>query len=226
MLAHQRAKGKMFMSNLIVSNFPLKVKKMNEFNVSNLLLGVLLGAIIFGLGLFYMMTHPPKQEDLTLNAEPIVEQTEVEEIPEIPEELTGGHEIVEVTVAEEEEKKPILSDEEIMAKVVHAEAKGEKLLGQVLVAYTILNRCDYRGMTVESVVKEPNQYSYDESIKPTDANYRAVIIAELIKDFIPDLLPDTLMWFANDGYHKGDHCGEPYIQVGNHYFNYLPESEE
>lgn len=211
------------MSNLIISKFPTKVKKMKNFDISNFVMGIAIGLVIVGLTAIYLVTNP-KEDVPMLKAEPIVtEQTTTYEIPEV---LSGGHETVEVTVAEEEEKKPILSDEEIMAKVVNAEAKGEKLLGQVLVAYTILNRVDYRGMTVEAVVKEPNQYSYDENIKPTDANYRAVFIAELIKDFIPDLLPDTMMWFANDGYHTDEHCGKPYIQVGGHYFNYLPESEE
>lgn len=229
MLAHQRVKERCIMSNLIISKFPKKGnrKMKNDEDLRFAISIIALLLVVMGLAIVYIATKPAKQEEIFLKAEPIVTEQATEPV-EIVEELSGGHETVEVTVAEEvkEEKKPILSDEEIMAKVVHAEAKGEKLLGQVLVAYTILNRVDYRGMTVESVVKEPNQYSYDESIKPTDANYRAVIIAELIRDFIPDLLPDTMMWFQAGDYHKGDDCGVPYIHVGGHYFNYLPESED
>ena len=210
----------------IISNFPQKVnKRMNDREDLRFVVWIVaLLLVVAGLSVLYISTREPK-EDFVLKSEPITTEQPTEQA-EIVEELSGGHEKVEVQVAEPEPKKPILSDEDIMAKVVNAEAKGERLLGQVLVAYTILNRCDYYGKTVESIVKEPNQYTYNESIKPTDTNYRAVIIAELIKDFIPDLLPDTLMWFANDGYHKGDHCGEPYMQVGKHYFNYLPESED
>lgn len=217
MLAHQRAKGKMFMSNLIVSNFPLKVKKMNEFNVSNLLLGVLLGAIIFGIGLFYMMTHPPKQEDLTLNAEPIVEQTE--EIPEIPEELTGGHETVEVTVAEEvkEEKKPILSDEEIIAMVVDIEAGVDAdMIAKVAVASVVLNRCDAWGMTVESVIYQKDQFAIAKSYTADDL--RAVEIAQKARD----LFPSNMLYFRNKQYHS---FGVPYMEIGGNYFS-LSESEE
>lgn len=222
MLAHQRAKGNMFMSNLIVSNFPLKVKKMNEFNVSDLLLGVLLGAIIIGLGLFYMMTHPTKQEELTLNAEPIVEQTEVEEIPEIPEELTGGHEIVEV-VSETAElpkdrpsKKPILSDEELEAMVVHAEAGAEEMIGKVAVVAVILNRCDAWGMTPESVIYQKDQFAIADSY--TEEDMRAVEIAQKVRD----LFPSNMLYFRNQHYHT---FGTPYMTIGGHFFS-LEESEE
>ena len=213
------------MSQTILSHFPRKDNlKMKEPDWESLPIIAIAIAGIIGAVLVYNNIHKiiASDELPEVHAQPIY----------IVEELSGGHETVEVETAEkvsEEietpiEKKPILSDEEIAAKVVHAEAKGEKLLGQVLVAYTILNRCDYYGETVETVVKKPGQYSYDENIRPNPSCYRAVIIAEFIKDFIPDLLPDTLMWFANDGYHED--CGEPYIQVGRHYFNYLPEREE
>ena len=198
------------MLTTIISRFG-GIRKVKDFDLSDFICIIGLFAVSIGMAAIYVfILHP--EDNPTLTSYPLVKRVEAVEVREV-------EDIPEV-------KAPVLTDEEIMAKVVNAEAKGERLLGQVLVAYTILNRCDYYGKTVELIVKEPNQYSYDESIKPTDTNYRAVIIAELIKDFIPDLLPDTLMWFANDGYHKGDHCGEPYIQVGKHYFNYLPESEE
>ena len=204
--------------NYIVSQFPQEGKRMEEHNWESLLVGIIAVIGIIGAILIYNNIHGILFADDVpeLHAEPMYVK-----------EVTGGHEIVEV-VSETAElpkdrpsKKTILSDEEIMAKVVHEEAKGERLLGQVLVAYTILNRCDYYGETVETVVSKPNQYSYNPDVKPNESCYRAVIIAELIKDFIPDLLPDTLMWFANDGYHTD--CGKPYIHVGGHYFNYLPE---
>lgn len=171
--------------------------------------------IVVLLTAFYSLVLHPTEEPLPeLNHYPIPEEIVVAEDPEVEE------------IPAQEEKEPILSDEEIIARVVYSESRGEKLLGQVAVAYTILNRCDYYGRTVESIVKEPNQYTYDETVKPSAENFRAVIIAELIKDFIPDLFPDTMMWFKRDDYHTDQHCGKPYIQIGKHYFNYLPESEE
>lgn len=214
MLAHQRVKGKMFMSNLIISNFPLKVKKMNEFNVSNLLFGVLLGAIIFGLGLFYMLTHPAKQEEIFLKAEPIVTEQITEQV-EIVEELSGGHETVEVTVAEEEEKKPILSDEEIIAMVVHAEAQSEPMIGKVAVACVVYNRCDRYGLTVESVVNAKNQFAISDSY--TEEDLRAVEIARDNRD----LYPENMLYFRADAYHT---FGSRWQHIGNHYFSL--ESED
>lgn len=194
---------------------------MKDFNIGDLVAFFLLVLVVVGSVCFYAFVLQPIDETYSLEATPI----EVKDAPgDLPEEIPAD--VIQEVEQKEEHKEPVLSDEEIIARVVYSESRGEKLIGQVFVAYTILNRRDYYGRTVESIVKEPNQYSYDESIKPTDTNYRAVIIAELIRDFLPDLLPDTMMWFANGGYHEGDDCGKPYIQVGNHYFNYLPESEE
>ena len=194
---------------------------MKDFNIGDLVAFFLLVLVVVGSVCFYAFVLHPIDEAYSLESTPI----EVKDVPgDLPEEIPA--EVIQEVEQKEEHKEPVLTDEEIIARVVYSESRGEKLIGQVFVAYTILNRRDYYGRTVESIVKEPNQYSYDESIKPTDTNYRAVIIAELVRDFLPDLLPDTMMWFANGGYHEGDDCGKPYIQVGNHYFNYLPESEE
>ena len=217
------------MSQTILSHFPRKDNlKMKEPDWESLPIIAIAIAGIIGAVLIYNNIHKILvSDDLPeVHAQPIY----------IVEELSGGHETVEVETVEEisevaelpveETKRPTLTDDEIVARVVHQEAKGESLIGQVAVAITVYNRCDFYGKTVESVVFEPNQFSYDPDVKPYDSCFRAVVIAKLIKDFAPDLFPKTMMWFAAGDYHRGEHCGKPFIQIGNHYFNYLPESEE
>ena len=147
-----------------------------------------------------------------------------EELPElrsepigIIEELSGGHNDVVVDPVEEVAELPterpskiIYSDDELIAMVVHAEAGGEKLIGRVAVAAVVLNRCDYYGLTVESVVYAKNQFAISDSY--TDEDLRAVEIAQKVRD----LFPEDMMYFRNKHYHS---FGKPYMQIGNHYFS-------
>jgi spore germination cell wall hydrolase CwlJ-like protein len=127
-----------------------------------------------------------------------------------------------ITIEESAEpKEPILSDDDIMAIVAMREAKGEGFIGKVAVVATILNRCDYYGETVETVVYKPNQFSFSKDTIPNDDCYKAVEIAKQQRD----LFPATMLWFKADGYHTGKYYGKPYMQIGNHYFNYIPESD-
>lgn len=135
----------------------------------------------------------------------------------IIEELSGGHSEVEFQQVSEVSELPterpskiIYSDDELIAMVVHAEAGGEKLIGRVAVAAVVLNRCDYYGLTVESVVYAKNQFAISDSY--TDEDLRAVEIAQKNRD----LFPADLMYFRNKHYHS---FGKPYMQIGNHYFS-------
>ena len=112
--------------------------------------------------------------------------------------------------------EPILSDEELIAQVVEAEARGEEMIGKVAVATTILNRADYYGLAVEAVVSAKNQYSYPYSGEISEDSYRAVEIALANRD----LFPRTMMWFRTGQYHS---FADDYLQIGNHYFSYLKE---
>lgn len=201
-------------STKIISRFPRRGKMDDKDSLNNLLLGVLLVAIVIGLSLIYMMTHPEQTE--TLKAEPIVKEQSAEPIVK---KTVGGHEKVKVTVAEPEEKKPTLSDEDIMAIVAECEAGNQEIIGRVGVIATILNRCDYYGETVETVVYKPNQYAFDKDVVPSEESYLAVKIALRERD----LFPRTMMWFLPSGYSK---YGEPYLKIQDHYFNCLSESEE
>ena len=147
-----------------------------------------------------------------------------EELPElrsepigIIEELSGGHNDVVVDPVEEVAELPterpskiIYSDDELIAMVVHAEAGGEKLIGRVAVAAVVLNRCDYYGLTVESVVYAKNQFAISDSY--TDEDLRAVEIAQKNRD----LFDSRMLYFRNKHYHT---FGEPYVVIGNHYFS-------
>lgn len=157
-----------------------------------------IGLLMFvgGLSIIYLNTH---SEDVpTLKGEPIPAVEEIEIQEEEPEPA--------------EEKHIILSDEDMMAQVVMAESGNQDMLGKVAVATTILNRCDYFGMTVESVITEPNQYSYPYYGTVSEDCYRAVEIAQQNRD----LFPSNMLYFRTFKYHS---FGTPYEQIGDHYFS-------
>ena len=162
--------------------------------------------VVAGLSVFYVSTKQTK-EDFVLKAEPIKQ-------------VTAAEIIEEVTEAEEEEPKaPILSDQELIAMVVMSEAGNQDMLGKVAVASVVLNRCDYFGLTVESVVKAKGQFSFPYYGTVSEDCYRAVEIAEQSRD----LFPATMLYFRNTKYHD---FGIPYEQIGDHYFSLIEESED
>ena len=150
---------------------------------------------IGGLSIFYLNTHP--EEPNHLKAEPIAH----EEIIEEPEQI---EEIVE--------KAPVVSDEDLMAAVVMAEAGNQEIIGKVAVAMVILNRCDEWGMTVESVVSQEGQFAYPYHGTITEACYTAVRIAEENRE----LFPSDMLYFRNTKFHD---FGEPYLQIQGHFFS-------
>ena len=162
--------------------------------------------VVAGLSIFYVATKQTN-EDFILKAEPIKQVTAAEIVEKITE------------TEEEEPKTPILSDQELIAMVVMSEAGNQDMLGKVAVASVVLNRCDYFGLTVESVVKAKGQFSFPYYGTVTDECYRAVEIAEHSRD----LFPATMLYFRNTKYHD---FGIPYEQIGDHYFSLIEESEE
>lgn len=169
---------------------------------------------IIGAVLIYNLINPAEaSEELpTLTSEPIEE----------PIEPTGWHETIEVESVNEmaevpdRPKKIIYSDEELMAMVVHAEAKGEEMVGKVAVASAILNRCDYYGLTVESVIYQEDQFAIATTY--TESDMRAVEIAQEVRD----LFPEDMLYFRNQYYHS---FGTPYMQIGNHFFSTKGETK-
>ena len=106
----------------------------------------------------------------------------------------------------------------LIAMVVMSEAGNQDMLGKCAVASVVLNRCDYFGLTVESVVKAKGQFSFPYYGTVSEDCYRAVEIAEQNRD----LFPATMLYFRNTHYHN---FGIPYEQIGDHYFS-LIESED
>lgn len=174
----------------------------NENIIRFLIYVIIAGIFLIIMVLIYQNKHEVEVPELTAY-----------EIPK-PEKLVVFEEVGTIEV--EAEPTVHLTDQDIMAMVISAEAKGEEMVGKVAVASVILNRCDYYGETVETVVNEPNQFANYENEKPSDECYRAVEIAQAHRD----LFPATMMWFRRDYYHKNDKL-EDYLPIGNHYFSIL-----
>ena len=189
------------MPTSIISNFPQKVnKRMNDREDLRFVVWIVaLLLVVAGLSVLYISTREPK-EDFVLKAEPIKQ-------------VTSAQIIEEVTETEEEEPKaPILSDQELIAMVVMSEAGNQDMLGKVAVASVVLNRCDYFGLTVESVVKAKGQFSFPYYGTVSEDCYRAVEIAQENRD----LFPEDMLYFRAFKYHD---FGVPYEQIGDHFFS-------
>lgn len=170
--------------------------------------GVVMTAILCKMTQANLEAELPEVEPIPIEAKETLERIETSSKPA---------EVIEV-------KEATPTDEELIARVVMAEAEGEEMVGKVAVAMTILNRCDYYGLTVETVVyAKPNgvkQYSISDTYN--DECMRAVEIAQENRE----LFPSTMMWFKTDGYHDFKN-GNPqdYMPIGKHYFSWLNKEE-
>ena len=153
--------------------------------------GVCLAA---GITLIWLLMDPIPSEAYGMHPEPIVR----------------GEVIIEETVVLEQEA-PLISDDELMAKVVMAEAGCEPLIGKVAVAATILNRADKWDMTIYEVLTQPHQYASPAYIVDEEC-YKAVELARENRD----LFPEDMLWFRTKHYHT---FGEPYTVIGSHWFS-------
>ena len=194
----------------IISNFPEENKEEISFKKYVPIIAFMTACFIAMVVLAWKICQIP--EEIEELGEPIVYQPieEIEEPVEEPEEIT--QEVIE----EEPEVYVKMTDDDIIAAVVMSEAGNQDLLGKTAVAATILNRADYFGITIEQVVTAKNQYSYPYTGVITSECYRAVEIARENRD----LFPETMMYFKTKSYHT---FGEPYEQIGDHFFSYLKE---
>lgn len=188
------------MLTTIISRFG-GIRKVKDFDLSDFICIIGLFAVSIVMAAIYVfILHP--EDNPTLTSYPLkVEAVEVREVEDIP-----------------EVKAPVLTDEEILAMVVMAEAGNQDMLGKVAVASVVLNRVDYYGTTVEQVVNEPNQFAYPYYGTVSEDCYRAVEIAQASRD----LFPEDMLYFRAFKYHD---FGIPYEQIGDHYFS-LHEREE
>ena len=183
------------------------MSKKEKIYIGTLIL-VLIGSLVFMIFQFFNASHAV---------------SEVEAVPIIVEEPTVISPDIQEDIQHVTQLNP-LTDEELIARVVMAEAEGEEMIGKVAVAMTVLNRCDYYGLTVETVVyAELNgvkQYSVSDTYN--DECMKAVEIAQANRE----LFPSTMMWFKLDGYHDFKN-GNPqdYMPIGKHYFSWLNKEE-
>lgn len=110
-------------------------------------------------------------------------------------------------------------DLELLAACVEAEAGNQSLYGKRLVADVILNRVDSDVFpdTISGVISQPGQFSvYSNGIlqktEPSEESYTAIYM-ELEERSYP-----SLMFFNCGGFLP---YGEPWRQVGAHYFSTL-----
>lgn len=103
-------------------------------------------------------------------------------------------------------------DIEIIATIVAAEAGNQEMVGKVAVAMTVLNRASLWNKSIYSVATQKNQFCYPYYGKVSDDCYKAVDIA--IKN--RSLFPENMVYFRTKHYHT---FGEPYMQIGDHYFS-------
>lgn len=104
---------------------------------------------------------------------------------------------------------------ELLARVCMSETGGrwgEPFEGKVAVLETILNRVYMGWGTIEEVVTQKYQYSMANNGEPDYTVYEAV-------DYVLNnerMYPYNMLYFRTKHYHT---FGEPYAQIGNHYFS-------
>lgn len=143
-----------------------------------------------------------KQEREQFLAKELDKTNEIEEVVKETEDLVKE-------LVEDEKEEVYQADLELMARVVYAESGNQAFVGKVAVATTIINRSEMWGRTIESVIREPNQYVIGETTN--DECRRAVEYAWANRD----LFPSDLLWFTSQGYSYG----YPYVRIGAHFFS-------
>ena len=134
-------------------------------------------------------------------------------------ETVGHAKDINIVFAGNEETKVTPEEYRLLLRVCMSECGGkygEPLEGKIAVVETILNRCDIYGKSIDEVVYEPYQYSTSDNGEPDETVEQAVDIA-----LRENIYPDDMIYFRTGNYHS---FGEPYQQIGNHYFS-LKESD-
>ena len=143
-----------------------------------------------------------------------------EPIPEEPEAEPMRVEIEEVETEETEyTEEDFYDDLELLAYTVMAESGNQEELGKRLVIDCILNRVDSRYFpdTVREVIYAPGQFE----VVARGTLYRncpTEDIYTLIREEIANRTNTEVVFFNSIGFTK---CGEPWQQVGAHYFSKL-----
>lgn len=143
-----------------------------------------------------------------------------EPIPEEPEAEPMRVEIEEVETEETEyTEEDFYDDLELLAYCTMAEAGNQCEEGKRLVIDCILNRVDSRYFpdTVREVIYAPGQFE----VVARGTLYRdcpTEDIYTLIREEIAERTNDKVIYFTAGGFNPS---GEPWQQVGDHYFSYI-----
>ena len=149
----------------------------------------------------------------------VVEEPEVIEEPEIVVEEVKAEPEVKV-VKEEVKAEPVelsLSDIDLIALVVMAEAEGEPEEGKRLVADVILNRVDSGKFpnSVEGVVYQKGQFEAMWNGRVDRCEVRDDI-RKIVEEEMASRVNSKVLYFRTNHYHN---FGTPELSVGNHYFS-------
>ena len=119
-------------------------------------------------------------------------------------------------------------DQEILARLIMAEAGQESFMGQRAVADVVVHRSVYWGMSVREVIYDAGEfdgvYSIWFTVIPSDACYDAARLALLGKH----VLPREIMFYHNPSTSTDRKWVSyiskfPYQIIGNHLFCYHPD---
>jgi len=177
--------------------------------------------LILLLALCIMLCMPRVSESEA--EEPATATVTVEPIIIQPEREATTVEPIKYEIAEEPIEKYTKEEKEIIAKVVHAEARGEEFGGQVAVAVVVLKRYESGkfGKSIRKVAYAAHQFA--NSTKYNDENMRAV---EYAIDHLDDY-PDNMYYFqrANRKFWGKSKTIKRYCRIGAHTFYTAGEPE-
>lgn len=140
-------------------------------------------------------------------------QPDVEKVVEIKGDTIIKTEQIKIYISPTRGKSAELTEPEIelLARLVHAEAGNQDIIGKRLVADVILNRIDSDKFpdNVTDVITATGQFT-EPAASYTDSDMEAV------KQELGGRLDENVLYFRTGDYHKH---GTPAYQHGSHYFS-------
>ena len=166
------------------------------------------------------MLEAPKEVTEDMIEEPVVEEVKVEvETKEEPKVVEKPKAEVKKETKKEESKSVelSLSDVDLIALVVMAEAEGEPTEGKRLVVDVILNRVDSGKFpnSVKGVIYQKGQFEAMWNGRVDRCEVRDDI-RKLVEEEMSSRTNSRVLYFRTNHYHN---FGTPELSVGNHYFS-------
>lgn len=128
-------------------------------------------------------------------------------------------EIARVKAIEEARAALDAEEVELLARLIHAEAGNQDVIGKRLVADTVLNRVDSDVFpsNIHDVIYQPGQFS-TASYLYSSVNAVTEEEFEIARDELIDRYNHDVLFFRTGYYHS---CGTPLFQYGDHFFSSL-----